>query len=222
MTLKLLRYTKGDFFKKLVTSGDIRISSVSKYRKSDGLQVGDKIDGILPWSAHFDRLTQTDLSEHPHVRRIFGGIDPRCNVKDITIKNCRITSEPLFVYSCSYRYCDRMHLSWKSEQQYDVCFQITDAMAFAEIITEELNKRINVNFLGFGAVTYANYSETAPLRVDHPALRLPPYLVKQRRYRRQLEIRLIWAPRNRTISLPDYLDLTNPSLSGLCRLFRTL
>lgn len=225
----LYRFIESRYFDAFMHDGSIRISSLTNYRNHDGELIGDPLDGSTISSGFMREVKPGELEQYPQLKGIIAvglkgedGWIPGTGGSNMTITGFRRGCGEMFVCCCAYRYCPDMHLRWLSNENKDLCFRISDARAFAFEVGKILNQRFRIGMPRIQQVIYANYSKDKHLRLDHPAHKHPPEIVKQWKYRRQLEMRIMWEPINTRITLPDFIDIKVPEARKYCEAFQHL
>ena len=103
--MKLYKYTKKEHMKSLFESGSVRIGTLYDYNNEDkyGSMTGDASDGVKFLEGKLNgTFTSDEAKSHPAVPSIISG--GGVTFFNCSVKNMRINSQNLFIFSTSLLY----------------------------------------------------------------------------------------------------------------------
>ncbi|VVP34994.1 hypothetical protein PS870_04518 [Pseudomonas fluorescens] len=213
----VFKYSSREFNERLLLLGNTRIGTLYDFRRTEHARgIADPQEGKKEVAHHITEVTDKD-KESIHWKAIeafgFMSFEGGENIKVIGGTFINQFDEPDCYMHCSS--ADYTYDAMSQLENADSCVEVFDALGFYRRITETLNMLVGVNFEGVFKVKYMkrnslwNGSDWG----EHPAL------IKEPEYKRQVEIRAIWTPKNSKPISPVFLN--DVGLIKFCRRIAT-
>jgi hypothetical protein len=191
----LYRYGKREYAQEFLERGRLRVGTLHDFRRSEhkrGIadpQEGKKrVSHIINTSVGYDR---DDASPDRRALEVFGVLAPGSRLQAMFV-DCTV-SRNIDAPDC-FLLCMSETLSNETMAEFDgaeSCYQIVNRERFAQILTEEINRHVPVDFRGVHRVKYQERAE----RWNGLDWGKHPALIKELAFRGQSEIRMMWVPK---------------------------
>ncbi|MBD8010238.1 hypothetical protein [Acinetobacter pecorum] len=220
----MFKYGSKKYMHLLAEKGEVKIGTIHGYKYMEEQKKGvyDPLDGEYINRLFIDDHTFNngnpvkDAMLRSELSPIFQGldeIDTPIRISGIQFEDHRISPNRL-VFCSSYE----NSVSVMKEFDAECCVQITNPKMFYMLITHEISKLIETEFMGTHKVNYGNYNRHNEIRLQQ----LPPELAKTRDYIGQKELRTMWYIPNEFMHLVDndgYI-FKIPQLKKFCKIVK--
>lgn len=191
--MKNIKYIKRNYFDDLINSGSVRIGTLKDYKEGEhGQMVADSMEGSKRFKGSYNKVTSETIKSSAALSSLIsigdGGI-----INNLEIDNLTIIEPDFYIFSFAQDYNVSDHENWYEEEGYDIAYSINFPNTFFKKITNKLNERSSVEFLGLFKVHYYNEKEGMDLFDDLNSL--PAFCLKDYDgFSNQSEIRAVWRP----------------------------
>lgn len=204
----MFKYLPKKYTDLLFTENSICIGTLHGYRDMENKRgISDSLEGSYHDILNLDYFDQDSLPTDPNVKRNLKNLFNLDDIKGkVQFTNCsfgqRNISPNFLIYCFSYEKSKEVMNEFDGAE---CCFEIKKPSTFFQLITWELEKKLNtnVNFVGVFEVDYSEYKRK---RKGENSIPIHPVLAKTEAFKNQKELRAIWEiPRNYIIPEPFYI-----------------
>lgn len=191
--MELFKYLKKGHFDALMCSGLIRVGTLRGYQSIEhGSMVSDSMEGAKRFTGKYTNLTADKAKESQALSSVIH-IGEGGGVGTLEFTNIVIIERNYFIFSMSSIYSEADHKSWLNHESYNACYRIVDLNNFFRRVTNILNKKRPVRFLGLHEVHY--YNEKQGMDFFDPKNSFPAFALKDfDGFSEQKEVRAVWVP----------------------------
>ncbi|CDU01485.1 hypothetical protein VCR3J2_530100 [Vibrio coralliirubri] len=191
--MKNIKYIKRNYFDDLINSGSVRIGTLKDYKEGEhGQMVADSMEGSKRYKGFHNKKLTSEIVKSSQALSSLIRIGDNSSV-DFKVGEVLIIEPDYYIFSFAQDYNVSDHENWYEEEGYDAAYSIGFPTTFFKKITNKLNERTSVEFLGLFKVHYYNEKEGMDFFDDlNP---LPAFSLKDYDgFSNQSEIRAVWRP----------------------------